>query len=692
MTLSTFHLLCQLLGVLAYVALTIFCIVTWARRITGRAAFAASLSTLLFMVSQLVTGVSPISLTFQSVALVSWMMLLARVVGIGPGNALQADLRPVTRVVGVGVLLAGFVAVYAWLLAMAGTEVSWLDPAALFVADLLFAISGLVLLEQVVRNTRDDLRWRLRYLNIGIGTLFAFQLVHNATALLFNGYMLALIAVQPAVFALAAPFIAVASLRNPRNPLRLNLSRQFVFRSGVLLATGAFLLALGALGYVVRLLDGDWVGAVLALLAVVVGVSAVTVFGAPRVRTRIRLMIEEHLYPRKHDYRDAWLRVTKQLTEPSPDFDLTQQTVRALGSVLHAHGGAVWRLTPQGSLVHIGQLHTDWRRPLAPATSRHLQRFFETHDWILDLNALPEPAQHLACECPDLFQLGGLRFVVPLMSDSGLFGIAGLTESTVPLQPTWEDYDVLKLIARQAAGFVGLQEAERRLAEADKLSSYNQVSAFVVHDVKTISAQLSLLLENAEKHKQNPAFVDDMLSTVANAVHRMQKLMEQFRGTDQSNRERIDLQECLTELLATFKGRKLVPELHVASESMVVTADCGKVQSALGHLIDNAIDAANAANGQTGREPQVSVRLEEHPPWAEVVIEDNGPGMDQAFIDGALFQPFTSTKGVAGMGVGAYQARAYVRSVGGDISVRSRPGRGTTFTVRLPLGDEHERP
>jgi signal transduction histidine kinase len=44
------------------------------------------------------------------------------------------------------------------------------------------------------------------------------------------------------------------------------------------------------------------------------------------------------------------------------------------------------------------------------------------------------------------------------------------------------------------------------------------------------------------------------------------------------------------------------------------------------------------------------------------------------------------------MGVGAYQARAYVRSVGGDISVRSRPGRGTTFTVRLPLGDEHERP
>jgi len=523
-----------------------------------------------------------------------------------------------------------------------------------------------------------------------VGTLFVFELVHGASALLFNGYLPALVAVQGAVYALAVPFVAVASLRNAANPLRLNLSRQFVFRSGMLMATGVLLLTLGALGYLVRLLGGDWGAAVLALLAAVAGVTIATLYGATTVRLRARRLIEEHLFPRKHDYRAAWQRVTRQLTEPSPDFDLPQQVIRALGSVLHSTGGGIWRLSPQGILIPIGQLHSSWTSPLSSAASQRLRQYFETHDWVLDLAHVQTPEEQAIAALPDVAALDGARFVVPLMADTRLFGIAVLNKPPLTDRLSWEDYDVLKLIARQASGFVALREADRELAEADKLNSFSQVSAFVIHDVKTISAQLSLLLENAEKHKGNPVFIDDMIATTDHAVARMNRLLEQLRGGATAPDERIDLATMLEQTLNSFSHHAPVPALAVSGRSLSVSADAGKLRSAVSHLIQNAIDAANSTRRGSGCEPRVDVALERCPPWAEVRITDNGPGMEQTFIDQSLFQPFTSTKGVAGMGVGAYQARSYIRSLGGDVSVRSRPGHGTTFTVRLPIRGNHD--
>ncbi|MDZ7669257.1 MAG: hypothetical protein U5Q16_07475, partial [Gammaproteobacteria bacterium] len=107
-----------------------------------------------------------------------------------------------------------------------------------------------------------------------------------------------------------------------------------------------------------------------------------------------------------------------------------------------------------------------------------------------------------------------------LMTDARLFGIAVSqgNHRYAQLVETGKTTTAPKPMARQAAGFVALREAEHELAEADKLNSFSQVSAFVVHDVKTIAAQLSLLVENAGRHKGNPAFVDDMVSTVGDAL------------------------------------------------------------------------------------------------------------------------------------------------------------------------------
>lgn len=64
---------------------------------------------------------------------------------------------------------------------------------------------------------------------------------------------------------------------------------------------------------------------------------------------------------------------------------------------------------------------------------------------------------------------------------------------------------------------------------------------------------------------------------------------------------------------------------------------------------------------------------------------DDGSGMTDDFVRDRLFKPFDTTKGSKGMGIGAYQAREYVRSIGGRIEVDSEAGRGTCMRVLLPL-------
>jgi putative PEP-CTERM system histidine kinase len=306
---------------------------------------------------------------------------------------------------------------------------------------------------------------------------------------------------------------------------------------------------------------------------------------------------------------------------------------------------------------------------------------FADRDVVIDFE---DPADAAAVEVlgtTELARIQDLRYVLPLVTESRLFGVAAMRKPLVPVTLTLEDRELLKLIARQAAGFIALREADRELADAEQLNGVNQVAAFIVHDVKTIAAQLTLLVDNAKRHKSNPAFVDDMISTVGNSVQRMERLLVQFRGEDTTAAESLDLGSELRETVALFDGHNPAPEFEVAACGIVVEAERSKLRSALGHVIQNAIDAASAA----GPEGSVKVSMQRRDPWAEVLVNDTGRGMEQQFVEQRLFQPFASTKGVAGMGIGAYQARAYVRSLGGDMQVESRPNEGTRFIIRLPL-------
>ena len=110
-------------------------------------------------------------------------------------------------------------------------------------------------------------------------------------------------------------------------------------------------------------------------------------------------------------------------------------------------------------------------------------------------------------------------------------------------------------------------------------------------------------------------------------------------------------------------------------------ADEQQLHTVFNHILQNAQDAT-PANGA------ITVTLSRSKAEAIVNIKDTGMGMTEAFIKEQLFQPFKSTKGVAGMGIGAYQCKQYISQTGGHIKVKSQLGTGTEFDIVIPLFTE----
>jgi putative PEP-CTERM system histidine kinase len=243
----------------------------------------------------------------------------------------------------------------------------------------------------------------------------------------------------------------------------------------------------------------------------------------------------------------------------------------------------------------------------------------------------------------------------------------------------WEDYDLLKTIGRQTASYLAEHQTARALAEARQFDQFNKRFAFVLHDIKNLASQLSLITANAEKFKGNPEFVDDMVTTVRETVDKMNRLMTRIHegGREAKAHAAFELEGVLRQTVAraAIKDRNLSFEGNACGMQLV--ADEDRFAAVVSHLIDNAIEASPARDGR------VAVRLTAQDGDAVIEVEDNGKGMDAEFIRTEMFKPFKSTKD-GGYGIGAYESREFVRELGGNLDVVSAPGKGTTVRIRLP--------
>jgi putative PEP-CTERM system histidine kinase len=556
------------------------------------------------------------------------------------------------------------------------------SPAYQLLGQVGLALAGLVLIEQYFRNARTDLRWRIKFLCFALGGMFAYDFYLYSDALLFHRINQELWSARGAVAVLLTPLLGVAAARNPDWSVDLFVSRQVVFHSATLLGAGVYLLLMATAGYYIRIYGGEW-GPVVQIVFLVGAFLLLTLLlFSGQMRARIRVFLAKHFFSYAYDYRREWLRIINTLSDARSSLSLEQRIIMALGDAVESPSGVLWMREPQGWFTQRASFgEPDIDIPRIGGDDPALT-YMESKEWIINLDEM--------CTMPEAYEgltppgwLEPFRnawLLAPLIREEGrLYGVLLLTKPRTAIRWDWEAIDFLKTSGRLAASYLALEDAGRALAEARQFEGFNRLSAFVIHDLKNLIAQLSLVVRNAERHSGNPEFMSDAIKTVDHSVGKMSRLMSQLKnfGSGQTISE-IDLGSLLAEAIAARNCQAPAPEALKPFPAIKVDANRDRLGSALEHIIHNAQDAA-------GRQGWVRVRLRRADDGHAVVdIEDNGQGMDEEFIRTRLFKPFDTTKGLTGMGIGAYESREYIRALGGELSVRSEPGKGTLFSCIIP--------
>ncbi|WP_157264946.1 XrtA/PEP-CTERM system histidine kinase PrsK [Azohydromonas aeria] len=551
---------------------------------------------------------------------------------------------------------------------------------------LALPVLGMFLVEQFYRNAAEDQRWTTKPMCIGLGAVFVFDLYLHTHGVLFGRLEPHTLVVRAAVHSLAVPALALALRRQALRPRALQLSHSMAYHTLTLLLVGGYLLLISGAGYYVRKFSGDWGHA----LQVGFGVSALAALAVAlssgAVRAHLRVFVSKHFFNYHYDYRTEWLRFTAALSSRPGDADFGSQVVRGLADMVESPGGTLWTVVADGSHFAPSAYWNSPRCAASEAADSPFARFMQQRDWLVELQELRDrPERYDGLAAPAwLAQDPTAWVVVPLPMAQELIGFVVLARPRTPLSVNWELRDLLKTAGRQAGIFIARMRAAEALLEARKFEAFNRMSAFVVHDLKNIVTQLSLMMKNAKRLQHNPEFQADMLATVDNALEKMRQLMLQLREGEApvDGRHGVDLEALARRLQHSVRARGRELEVEVV-QPVTARGDEQRLERVVGHVVQNALDA-------TPVDKRVWLRVERAVGQARIIVGDEGCGMTADFIANSLFKPFNTTK-PAGMGIGAHESARYLRELGGSIAVRSEPGRGTEITMLLPL-IETERP
>ena len=563
------------------------------------------------------------------------------------------------------------------------------DRVALAITGHVFlALIGLAIIEQLFRNTSVRHRGAIKYLCIGAGGIFAFDFYLYADALLFRAIDRQLWEARGVINLIMVPLLAIAAARNKNWSLNIFVSRDIVLNSTAILGGGLYLLVMAGAGYYLREYGGSWgrVGQVVLFSLAMVLLAAVLFSG--QLRAQARIFLGKHFYRNKYDYRREWLRLTGELSDKWQGEARFAAVIEVLAHIVDARAGILWLRDDQAQYRIAATWQTKRVDAVEPWNSP-LIYFLEDKGFVINVRELESRAEeYQGLAMPEwLAYVPRPWLIVPLFGLESLIGFVILANPLITRAINWEDRDLLITAAKQVSSYLTVLKTSDELAEAKQFEVFTRLSAYMVHDLKNIAAELELVARNAEKHKGNPAFIEDAFETVDNAAGGIKRLLDQLRNRRVQTEKKVivELGSLVQGVLESRQNQSPLPRLEMSAAACFLVAEKDRLANVLAHLIDNAQQA-------TGEEGTIKVTLSSQGLMHIVEIQDTGHGMDADFIQNRLFKPFDTTKGNAGMGIGMYESREFVRQLGGDVYVESEPGRGTTISLHLPSTAEHGEP
>lgn len=622
--------------------------------------------------------------TIRNLAFLAFMFVLLR-------HALGDERRPFIGLIYISLLAVGLLQTVSdlafGLLAMEPQLVA-MGYRSTVILHLSFLLGALLLVNALYNGATPQTRWSIRLTMIALAAMWAYDLNLYTFAWLGGRPAVELLALRGLLMAGLVPSFALAMRRNVE--WKVKLSRTVTFRSLSLLAIGGYFLLMFLASRAIDRFADDHAGTIQVILVFLMSAAAILLLPSPRVRAWLRVKVAKHFFEHRYDYRAEWIRFNETLARPADkSAPLDQRVIRAIADITESPGGALLVAEAGAGL----RLAAHWRWPTLeePAAVPDLgfARWLEASSRIIELDSVrrtsgSEP-EEIAALVPDwMIAEVNAWALVPLIHDERLIGAVLLERPRVGRTLDWEDFDLLRIVGRQAASYLAEARSQEALAEARRFDEFNRRFAFIMHDIKNVVSRLSLVARNAERHADNPEFRADMIATLQDSVARMNDLLARLspRGRGRGETPRPIGLRRVADVVAAQKA-PLHPVEIAPGEECAALADPARLETALAHLVQNAIDASPADEPVrlTIRSDRAEARLE---------VRDCGSGMSEQFIRNGLFRPFSSTK-PGGFGIGAFEARSLIAEMGGRLEIQSRIGEGSRFTIVLPAAPSVEK-
>jgi putative PEP-CTERM system histidine kinase len=548
---------------------------------------------------------------------------------------------------------------------------------------LTVAAGSLVLVHNLYGQAAPDSRWTLRLPMIALAGMWTYDLHLYTVAYLTRGPVDDLFAMRGAILSMLVPLFALASRRSAQ--WRVQMSRAASFQSLSVLAILAYLILMMSATRALEIIGGNWVRVAQVAIIFAMTIAAVILLPSGRMRAWMRVIVAKHFFEHRYDYRAEWLRFTRTIGSAGADeAPLAERIVKAMADIAEAPAGLLL-VREEGGRLSLG---ATWRWGYdLPQTADEtaLVGFLERHSFVADLEQARRGALKAgedSCVVPEwMARMEAGWAGVPLLHNDRLVGLVILQHPPLRRPLDWEDFDLFRTAGIQAASYLAEARTQEALANAGRFDEFNRRFAFIMHDIKNLVSQLGLIIRNAERHADKPEFREDMIATLHSSVKKMNDLLARLsRGNANVEPEPVRAMPVDRCVAAVAEIKRRVHPVEVEGEQgLAALADPGRLEQALMHLVQNAIDASEP-------DSPVLIRVGRRGGEAAIEVVDRGCGMSADFIRARLFQPFASTKD-GGFGVGAFEARSLVTGIGGRLEVDSRQGEGTRFILFLPLAE-----
>jgi putative PEP-CTERM system histidine kinase len=658
---------------------------TWPRRArfgpAGDSVVAALVLQAVWCLAVLALGpLNPGTLMGLSLNYLAWLWTLYRLFA---NDGRDNSVRPIRPVV----LALGFVELLQLVLIPVLTGFGHFPEAAQLVFDisstlrLLTCVGALVLVHNLYVGASSSGRETLRLPAAALGVMWLYDLNFYTVAYLSDAVPEGLGQIRGLVPLVMAGLLVLSVVTKP-GELRLRPSRSVAFQSFSLLIIGGYLASMVLIAQAIAYVGSDF--ARLIQIGFLAGASSLALMVLPsrKLRSWIRVVLAKHLFQHRYDYRAEWLRFTETISRGGEQVTpLHERVIQSLADITDSPSGLLLTLSEDGAMV----FDSRWQWPgidvPAIALTRDAAAFFEREQFILDLDDLREgrdvfgEIEHI----PDWLREDPRAWaIVPLMHFQRLVGLVVLSRPATVRKLDWEDFDLLRVVGRQLASYLAEQAGQEALGEANRFDEFNRRIAFVMHDIKNLASQLSLLARNAEKHADNPDFRADMLVTLRNSSDKLNALLARlgrYGATAGDALEKVDVIDCVGRVVRRYAAQH--PVMLAEQHGCTALANAESLDQALVHLVQNAID-------ESAEDSPVLLNVTIEPPYCRIDVVDAGPGMSPEFVRTRLFKPFHSSK-PGGFGIGAFEARELIRAMQGRLDVETREGLGTRFIIRLPL-------